>query len=172
MHDDIQEAFKQGRTDGTDIQTHLDHGRIEKRTCRIITDMGWICNEQDWQGLKTLIEITSERTIKATSVTVTQTRHYISSAVSTAQKFNEAVREHWGIENRLHWVLDVTFGEDGSTKRAGTSAENFSFMNKMAVNLLYQYNDKRGARKVSMKTKRKNAGWNNDYLIAILANSV
>lgn len=171
LHDDIQEAFKQTKVDGSDIQTHLDHGRIEKRTCRIITDMDWVCSQEDWQGLKTIIEITSERTIKATGVSQTQTRHYISSAVSTAQKFNEAIREHWGIENRLHWVLDVAFGEDGSTKRAGTAAENFSFISKMAVNLLYQFNDKRGARKVSMKTKRKNAGWNNDYLIAILVNS-
>lgn len=171
LHDDIQEAFKQGKADGSDIQTNLDHGRIEKRTCRIITDTDWVCNKEDWQGLKTLIEITSERTIKATAITETQTRHYISSAESTAQKFNEAIREHWGIENRLHWILDVAFGEDGSTKRAGTAAENFSFISKMAVNLLYQYNDKRGARKISMKTKRKNAGWNNDYLTAILANS-
>jgi len=171
LHDDIQEAFKQGKVDGADIQTHLDHGRIEKRTCRIITDVDWVCNKEDWQDLKTLIEIISERTIKATGITETQTRHYISSAASTAKKFNEAIREHWGIENKLHWVLDVAFGEDGSTKRAGTAAENFSFISKMAVNLLYQYNDKRGARKVSMKTKRKKAGWSNDYLVAILANS-
>jgi predicted transposase YbfD/YdcC len=171
LHDDIEQAFNQGKVDPADMQTHLDHGRIEKRTCRIITDTDWVCNQQDWQGLKTLIEITSERTIKATGIKETQTRHYISSAVSTAKKFNEAIREHWGIENKLHWVLDVAFGEDGSTKRAGTAAENFSFISKMAVNLLYQYHDKRGERKVSMKTKRKNAGWNNDYLVAILANS-
>jgi predicted transposase YbfD/YdcC len=172
LHDDIQEAFKQGKVEESDTQTNLDHGRIEKRVCRIITDMDWICSQEDWQGLKTLIEITTERTIKATGITETQTRHYISSAESTAQKFNAAIREHWGIENRLHWVLDVTFGEDDSTKMAGTAAENFSFISKMAVNLLYQYKDKRGVRKVSMKTKRKIAGWSNDYLTAILANSV
>lgn len=172
LHDDIREAFKHGKTAQTDIQTHLDHGRIEKRSCRIITDMEWACNSEDWHELKTFIEIKSERTIKATGVTEIQTRHYISSAASTAQKFNEAIREHWGIENRLHWVLDVAFGEDDSTKRAGTAAENFSFMSKIAINLLYQFKDKRGARKVSMKTKRKNAGWNNDYLVAILTNSV
>lgn len=172
LHDDIQEAFKEGKVNDWHIQTCLDHGRMEKRTCRIITDMDWVCKQQDWPGLKTLIEITSERTIKATGITETQTRHYISSAEAGAQKFNEAIREHWGIENRLHWTLDVVFAEDGSTKRAGTAAENFSFISKMAINLLYQYNDKRGARKISMKTKRKKAGWDNGYLLAILANSV
>jgi predicted transposase YbfD/YdcC len=169
LHDDIQEAFKQCKAEPSDVQTDLDHGRIEKRTCRIITDTDWVCNKEDWQGLKTLIEITSERTMKATGNTETQTRHYISSAVSTAQKFNEAVRDHWGIENKLHWVLDVTFGEDDSMKRAGTAAENFSFITKMAVNLLYQFEYKKGARKVSLKTKRKRAGWDNDFLFAILA---
>ena len=119
--------------------------------------------------MKTIIEITSERTVKATGITETQTRHYISSVVSTAQKFNEAIRAHWGIENKLHWVLDVVFNEDNSTKRAGTAAENFSFISKMAVNLLYQFDYKKGTRKVSMKTKRKRAGWDNDFLVAILA---
>jgi len=169
LHDDIQEAFEQGKPDGMDMQTHLDHGRIEKRICRIITDMDWVCSKEGWQGIRTLIEITSERTIKATGITETQTRHYISSAVSTAQKFNEAIRAHWGIENRLHWVLDVVFNEDNSTKRSGTAAENFSFINKMAVNLLYQFDYRKGARKVSMKIKRKRAGWDNDFLLAILA---
>lgn len=171
LHDDIQEAFKHGKAAQSDVQTNLDHGRIEKRMCRIITDIDWVCNKEDWPGLKTLIEITSERTIKATGIKETQTRHYISSVLSTAQKFNATIREHWGIENRLHWILDVAFGEDDSTKRAGTAAENFSFINKMSINLLYQYNDKKGTRKVSMKTKRKKAGWDNNYLVTILSNS-
>ena len=100
---------------------------------------------------------------------MSKARHYISSAASTAQKFNEAIRAHWGIENKLHWVLDVVFNEDNSTKRAGTAAENFSFISKIAVNLLYQFDYKKGARKVSLKTKRKRAGWDNDFLVAILA---
>ncbi len=65
--------------------------------------------------------------------------------------------------------MDVVFGEDSSTKRAGTAAENFSFISKVALNLLNQYEYKRGARTVSMKTKRKRAGWDNDFLLAILA---
>ena len=84
LHDDVREAFKDGKVAESDIQTNLDHGRIEKRTCRIITDTDWICNQQDWQGLKTLVEIKSERTIKATGIKEIQTRHYISSAETTA----------------------------------------------------------------------------------------
>lgn len=169
LHDDIKDAFKYGSIEQTDTQTNLGHGRIEKRTCRIITAMEWVCKSEDWQGLQTLIEIKSERTIKATGIKETQVRHYISSAKSTAKKFNEAIREHWGIENNLHWILDVAFNEDNSTKRAGNAAENFSVISKIAVNLINQYEHKKGARKLSMKTKRKKAGWSNDYLIAILA---
>jgi len=101
----------------------------------------------------------------------TQVRYFISSEKTDAEKFNAAIREHWGIENKLHWVLDVTFGEDDSTKRAGTAAENFSIISKIAINLLYQYNDAKGAKKASMKTKRKKAGWDNEYLQAILFNA-
>jgi len=169
LHDDIKEAFAQGEIAEEHIQSNTGHGRIEKRRCRIITDTDWICNKEDWKALSALIEITSERTIKATGIKETQTRHYISNGVQTAMKFNEAIRGHWGIENKLHWTLDVVFGEDGSTKRAGTAAENFSFMSKVALNLLNQYEYKKGARVVSMKTKRKRAGWDNDFLLAILA---
>ena len=130
LHDDVQEAFKEAKDFESHVQLHSDHGRIEKRTCKILTDTDWICNHQQWPGLKTLIEISSERTIKATGVMETQIRHYISSATATAQKFNEAIREHWGIENNLHWMLDVCFREDDSTKRAGNAAANFSFVNK------------------------------------------
>ena len=169
LHDDIKEAFEYGKIEQTNEQSNLGHGRIEKRTCRIITAMEWVCKAQDWQGLQTLIEIKSERTIKATGVKETQVRYYISSALSTAKKFNEAIREHWGIENNLHWILDVAFNEDNSTKRAGNAAENFSVISKIAVNLLNRYEHKKGARKLGMKTKRKKAGWSNDYLMAILA---
>ena len=67
-----------------------------------------------------------------------------------------------------YWVLDVAFNEDNSMKRAGYAAENFSVISKIAMNLINQYDDKKGARKLSVKTKRKKAGWNNGYLIAIL----
>lgn len=169
LHDDLREAFKESQTDDSDVQMHTDHGRIEKRICRIITDTDWVCNNEEWPGLTTLIEITSERTIKATGIAETQTRHYISSVRADAKKFNEAIRLHWSIENKLHWILDVVFGEDNSTKRAGNAAINFSLINKIAINLLNQHQDEKGARKLSMKRKRKKADRDTSYLLAILA---
>lgn len=169
LHDDIKEAFGHGQSIETHTQGNVGHGRIEKRTCRVIRDTDWVCNKEQWPGLQSLIAIDSVRTQKATGASQAETRYYISSSNAAPAVFNAAIREHWGIENRLHWVLDVVFGEDGSTKRAGTAAENFSFISKVAINLLNKHDDKKGAKKVSMKIKRKKAGWNNDYLMTILA---
>lgn len=170
LHDDITDAFAQTPGALTHTQLNVDHGRIEKRTCRIITDMVWVCSKDQWEGLQTIIEITSERTQKATGEKQTQTRHYISSVNSTADKFNEAIRQHWGIENKLHWTLDVCFGEDDSTKRAGTAAENFSFITKVALNLLNQSDEKKGGKKLSIKRKRKKADRDKAYLLSLITN--
>lgn len=171
LHDDIKEAFKHGVIEQVHEQSNLGHGRIEKRTCRIITAMEWICRPEDWQGIQTLIEIQSERTIKATGVKEIHIRHYISSALSTAKKFNEAIRQHWGIENNLHWILDVAFNEDSSMKRAGNAAENFSVISKIALNIIKQSELKKGVTRLSVKSKRKKAGWSNDYLADIITNA-
>ena len=169
LYDDMQEAFEQDKNVSSHVQVNVDHGRIEKRKCSIITDTDWICKQQNWTNLHTLIKIESERTFKDNPVKQeVQTRYYISSHRGNAASFNQAVREHWGIENKLHWSLDVAFGEDKSTKQAGNAAENFSFINKIALNLLKQYDDKRGARKLSIKTKRKKCGWDKDYLLKVL----
>lgn len=168
LQDDIQEAFEQQKVIVSDVLLNVGHGRVEKRTCSIIHNTEWICKKEKWDGLQTLIRIQSERTSKATGTTETQTRYFIASCQGDAQFFNKAVREHWGIENKLHWVLDVAFGEDASNKRAGNAAENFSFMTKIALNLLNQHDDRRGAKKISMKTKRKKCGWSNHYLLTIL----
>lgn len=169
LHEDIREAFEHGKNIEVHTQTNMGHGRIEKRTCRIIKDTDWICSSDQWEELKTLIAIESKRIDKATGKEQTETRYYISSSNADAAFFNNAVRQHWGIENKLHWTLDVIFNEDASTKRAGTAAENFSFISKIAINLLNQDDYRVGARKVSMKIKRKKAGWDNQYLLTILS---
>lgn len=168
LHDDIREAFEQEKKVEVHSQINAGHGRIEKRTCRIIKDADWICNREQWEGLQTLVAIESERTQKATGIKQTEIRYYISSSNAGAAFFNNAARQHWGIENKLHWTLDVVFNEDASTRQAGTAAENFSFISKIAINLLNQDDYKVGARKVSMKIKRKKAGWDNEYLLKIL----
>lgn len=166
--DDIKEAFSSHSILSPHTQINTGHGRIEKRTCSVISDTEWVCGGNQWAQLHSLIRIESERTIKATGATEYQTRYYISSKAADAATFNLAVREHWAIENKLHWILDVAFGEDKSTKQAGHAAENFSFISKIALNLLKQHNDYRGAKRISIKTRRKKSSWSKEYLLAVL----
>ncbi len=95
-----------------------------------------------------------------------ETRYYISSPESDAHRFLRATRSHWGIENRVRWILDVSFREDESRVRTGNAPENLAIVRHMALNLLRQ--DRTS--KTSIKAKRKLAGWDNDYLLSILSN--
>ena len=168
LYDDIKEAFgnEQKAAISVDVQTCLGHGRIEKRSCRVITDMDWICSREDWKGLSSIIEITGERRDKKTGVYQKEQRYYISDLLQGAKAFNDCIRAHWGIENGQHWVLDVAFSEDGSRKRAGNAAENFAVINRLALNLLKAETTVKG----SIKRKRKMAGWDDQYLEKLLLN--
>jgi len=168
LSDDLQEAFTQSKAGAITSQTEAGHGRIEKRTCRLISDTEWVCKEQEWKSLKTLIEISTERTNKATGEMQRETRYYISSLQADAKRFNEAIRLHWGIENNLHWCLDVVFHEDSSQKQAGNAAENFAIITRIALNLIKM--DK--TKKTSMKNKRHLAGWDNHFLQTLLFNKI
>ena len=170
LYDDIQEAFAEGAVADEHITTCLNHGRIEKRTCKVIADTSWICKAEQWEDLKSLVMIEAQRTNKKTGHTESQTRYYISSLSADAVKMNHAVRSHWGIENKLHWTLDVTFNEDKSRKRAGHAAENFSTITKIALNVLKNRDDKKGAKKLSVKTKRFKCNISTDYLMDVLKN--
>lgn len=167
MLDDIKEAFDQVRgTDFTiDVQSNLGHGRIEKRGCRVITDMDWICRSQDWKGLASIVEITAERTDKKTGKYQKEKRYYISDLLQSAAGFNRYVRSHWSIENKQHWVLDVAFNEDQSRKRAKNAAENFGIITRLALNIIKTDTSV----KAGMKRKRKMAGWDDHYLGHLLS---
>lgn len=93
-----------------------------------------------------------------------QTRYYLSDLVLPAGRFNSAVRHHWGIENQLHWCLDMVFHEDRQRIRVGNGAENFATVRKMALQLLHRIADEE-----SLKSRRKLAGWDDNYLLRILA---
>jgi predicted transposase YbfD/YdcC len=92
-------------------------------------------------------------------------RYYLSSLPVGIEKFAQAVREHWGVENKVHWVLDVQFGEDQSRARAGHAAENLATLRRLALNLLRR--DK--TKKRGIRGKQLNAGWNHQYLLHLLA---
>jgi predicted transposase YbfD/YdcC len=142
------------------------HGRIENRKCSIYKDLSFIENAVQWKALKAVIKIESCRYLKSEGKEETESRYYITSSSETAEKLSKAIRSHWGIENSLHWVLDVSFREDDSRKREGYLAQNFSMINRIALNLIKNEQSK----KRSVKGKRLDAGWNNDYLLKILIN--
>jgi predicted transposase YbfD/YdcC len=96
--------------------------------------------------------------------TTTEVRFYLSSLASNAEKIAQAIRSHWGIENSLHWTLDVTFSEDKSRIRKDHSPENFALLRRLAINLLKQEKEFKG----SLKMKRYLAGMDNNYLVQIL----
>ena len=151
-----------------DEDEHLDsgHGRIETRKCYLYNDFSHIDEPSKWKDLKAIVKIKAERYIKSTGQTQKETRLYITSCKGSAKVINSAIRAHWGVENSLHWVLDVSFGEDASRKRDGHSAQNFSILNRIALNLVKNEHSK----KRSVKGKRLDAGWDNDYLLKIMIN--
>ena len=135
LYQNLVQSFDCQRITDTHAQPDVGHGRIEKRLCDIITQPQWVESSQ-WGDLTTLVRVNSERTDKLTGRTQQQTRYYISSRAASAATFNQQVRSHWAIENKLHWVMDVTFHEDASRKRMDNSAYNFNIISKMALKVL------------------------------------
>lgn len=164
LYDDIKDAFTQTPKASSDTTLEKVHGRIEKRTCKIITDMVWINKIETWKNLQTIVSIETERTNLHTNQIQTDQRFYIASQLATPSYFNKIIRGHWSIENSLHWCLDVVFREDLSTKQAGNAAENFSMINKACLSILKNDTSK----KTSLKRKRLKAGWSNEYLETLL----
>ena len=140
------------------------HGRIEVRKCYVTGQLDWLEQKPQWQGLQSAAMIESARTINGeTSV---ERRYYISSLPANAELISRAIRSHWGIENQVHWVLDVTFGEDDSRVRTGNAAENMSIVRHIALNMLRSA--KKKTKNVSIKGLRKKAGWGNKTLHNIM----
>lgn len=139
------------------------HGRDETRRVEISHSVEDIASAERWAKLRTLIHIESIRTVKGD--TTTEHRYYISSRRSLSPKQAlAAVRGHWGIENSLHWVLDVAFREDDCRVRAGNAAANFSAVRQLALGLL----KKRTEKKCGIKIRRQWAGWNNNFLLQVI----
>lgn len=142
----------------------LGHGRIEKRTCEVISDLASFSAKENWKNLGAIVRIFSERTIKKTGEKSAEYRYYISSIKDDAKRINESIRSHWAIENNLHWSLDVIFKEDGQLKRKGNAAENFNIINKAALGLL----DNERSTKHYRPMKRMKASHSDDYRELIL----
>ena len=144
-----------------------DHGRIETRRVWVTDQLGWLDPSQRsrWPGLRSVAVVESLREVPGQEPGV-ERRYFISSLRGTdATRTAGAVRGHWSVENRLHWVLDVSFCEDQSRVRKGNGAENFSRVRRIALNLLGRETSKRRG----IKGKRLNAAWDHDYLLRLLA---
>jgi predicted transposase YbfD/YdcC len=164
--EEIQDSFRMLTADAVAEEIDCGHGRVEQRRCSVIADLSLVEKAAEWASLQGLVRIEAERHHKATGKTEREIRYYITSLQPDAIRLNGCIRQHWGIENKLHWVLDVGFGEDLDRKRAGHAAQNFSVLNRIALNLLKQ--DKTSPR--GIHGKRLKAGWDNDYLLHLLRN--
>lgn len=137
------------------------HGRKEERLCITCDNPWWLHKHKEWEGIKSFAILHTKRTLPGIEGPVCQeeTRYYISSIPLDAETIYRSVRSHWAIENNLHWQLDVTFREDDDRKR-NNAAQNFSLIAKTALSILK--NDTTSKR--SIRTKRKAAGWSDNYL--------
>ena len=173
LHDDVAEMFEYGRqTDFADMDSdwfetvEKGHGRVETRRCTTLWSpefISYLNEREQWSNLRSVAMVESERDI--CGQVSSQTRYYISSLSGDAERLLEAVRGHWGVENSVHWVLDVSFGEDASRVRKGNAAEVFAVLRRMALNMLKREN----TLKVGIAAKRKKAGWDTQYLLKVLA---
>ena len=164
--EEVKDEFRFSKSIETDINIDIGHGRIETRTCSVISDFSFIKNENGkCKGLKQIVKIESIREFKNSNKKPEKsTRYYISSLNNKAIEYQHNIRSHWGIENKLHWTLDVAFSEDSSRKRNENAAQNYSILLKIALNLLKNENTV----KQGIAGKRLKAGWNEEYLLKVL----
>jgi predicted transposase YbfD/YdcC len=170
LHEDIAACFTAAlETDFVDLEWSVarteetNRGRDELRECHVIIRPTRLRDAALWKGLTAICMLLCRRVVEG--VEGIEFRYYIGSFVGTAEEYLGAIRGHWGIENSLHWVLDVVFREDDSRHHAGNSCENLALLRKLAISLLKQEKTS----DASLKTKRLRCGWDDDYLAKVLA---
>jgi predicted transposase YbfD/YdcC len=139
-----------------------DHGRLETRRYYQSMELDWFADRAKWEGLKSVGMVESIREVAGK--TTVERRYYLSSLPLGIESFARAVRGHWGVENKLHWVMDVCFREDQSRARAGYAAENLATLRRLALNMLKREKTK----KRGIRGKQLNASWDHPYLLRLL----
>jgi predicted transposase YbfD/YdcC len=174
LHQETILLFEQCLTDdcrgirySTAATTDGEHGRIEERQLWATSEVAWFAEQDKWKNLRSLIRVRAKRTIgDQTSI---EDRYYISDLpADDASSLLAYIRGHWGIENTLHWSLDINFREDERRIRKGHAAENFARLSRIALNLLKAETTNDGG----IKTKRLCCGWDHDYLLKVLTAGV
>jgi predicted transposase YbfD/YdcC len=138
-----------------------EHGRIETRSVHVLSDIGWLAERHDWTGLASIVMVDSLREINGKSQS--ETRFYITSLTASAADIAAYVRDHWAVENSLHWVLDMSFRDDESRVRTNNAPAIFAIIRHITANLL-----RLAPGKDSINLKRKTANWDDKYLEAII----
>lgn len=171
LHEEVKYFFDEANAaDFEDVEhsyfesVEKDHGRIEIRRAWVVEDdaIRWLEKEDQWPGLRSIAAIESQR--KTGGKTTVETRYFISSLADGAAKLVNAARKHWGIENSLHYVLDVTFNEDTSRIRKDNAPENLATLRKIVINLIKRQKNS----KASIRSRLKKAAWDNSYLETLL----
>lgn len=169
LHDEVENFFLQAMAmepheSGCDyaVSEEKSRGRSEKRETWITQNLEWLPQRGEWLDLRSIVCVKSSRTLKDHSST--ELRFYISSLEADAAKISGAVRAHWGVENRLHWQLDVSYGEDKCKVRKDHGAENLSVLRRCTMNIIKQDTKT----KAGVKNKRARAGWDRRYLLELL----
>ncbi|MBV8118726.1 MAG: ISAs1 family transposase, partial [Alphaproteobacteria bacterium] len=143
-----------------------DHGRVETRIGLVATDIDWLQERHHWPGLRALGRVIRIRQTgsKAGSKKSTETGYYLMSAPLSAERLGQVVRSHWGVENRLHWILNVVMNEDQIRSGRDNSPYNLAILRHMALNLMHKDRSK-----VSLRSKFNLAAWRDDFLGQLLA---
>jgi predicted transposase YbfD/YdcC len=164
LHDDVKLFLDDPACKATAAEpiVEADHGRIETRTAMVSTHIDWLQKDHQWPGLAAIGKVVRIR--EAPDKTSTETAYYLLSQALSAERFNEVVRQHWGVENRLHWRLDVVMNEDQDRTRLGNGPHNLAVLRHMAINAM-----QRDTTKGSLRGRFKRAGWDDTYLTSLLA---
>lgn len=162
QHKHVQNAFAKADSKALSISstTNAGHGRKEARIVYALAASEWPWPE--WNGVKSFVMV--ERVRQSSNDESTETSFYLSSLPPNAAVLADKIRKHWSIENGLHWLLDVAFGEDSQRVRDSRGAQNFALLNRLALMLVRNETTK----KKGAPTKRKRAGWDNNYLALVL----
>lgn len=163
LHDDVRTYLDDPASKTTTAKPTVDadHGRIETRTATVCTDIDWLVDHQ-WPGLTAIGKVVRIR--ETATKTTTETAYYLLSTALSPERFNDVVRSHWGVENRLHWRLDVVMNEDQDRSRLGNGPNNLAVLRHMALNVM-----QKDPTKGSLRGKFKRAGWDDAYLSTLIA---